>query len=128
MRLGEIGLRPASRMVRMRMVKADDVLSSPASLSLDTHQLSRINLVAVMQRVGTLVLAACDCLDVLHAVAIDLPQQHPATFIWIAFLAVTAKLLPMRSADPQRHGSRFAVRVRPRNSRSGIGLRNRGGW
>src|SRR5271157_2014669 len=103
-RFGQVGLRPASRMVRMRMVEADDVLRAPACLALDAHQLARVNLVPVVQCVGALVIATRDCLHVLQAIALDLPQQNAATLMWVTLFAVTAKLLPFRFADPQCHG------------------------
>ncbi len=85
------------------MVETDDVLIALARLPLDAHQLPRINAIAIVQRVGTLVLAAHDGLHVLHAIVADLSQQHAATLVRVGFLAVTAKLLPFRLADPQRH-------------------------
>ena len=52
MRLGKIGLRPLRRMIRMRMIKADDVLAALAPLALNADQFFGINVVAVVRRIS----------------------------------------------------------------------------
>ena len=97
------------------MVEADDVLIALVCLPRDKHELPRIYPIAIVQRVGTLVLAAHDGFNLLHAIVTDLSQQYAATLVRVSLFAMTAKLLPFRFADPQRHGSWSVVTVRPRH-------------
>src|SRR5271167_3700561 len=106
------------------MVEADDVLAARAGLPLNTHELSRIDSIPIVQRVGALVLAAHDGLDLLHTILPDMSQQHAATLMRVALLAMPAKLFPFRFVQLQYHGW-LVIRVRPRSSRSGTGRRNR---
>ena len=49
---GEIGWRPAGGVVRMGVIEADNVLTALAPFALDADQLARIDVVAVVRRVG----------------------------------------------------------------------------
>src|SRR5690349_11031991 len=51
--LVEIGFRPAGRVVRMGMIEAQNVFAALATLALNTHQICRIDVVAVVRRILT---------------------------------------------------------------------------
>src|SRR5215472_9167970 len=57
-RLFQVSLRPSSGMLGVGMVETHDVLRLLANLALDTNELPRIDEVAIVRRIGTLVLAA----------------------------------------------------------------------
>src|SRR5271167_3431512 len=50
MRLSQISLRPARRMVGMRVVKPDNVFAALAAFALDANQFPGINVIAVLRR------------------------------------------------------------------------------
>ena len=48
----EIGCRPLSRMVGMRMVEADNIFAALAPFALDADQFAGIDVVAIMRRIA----------------------------------------------------------------------------
>ena len=89
-RFGEISRRPLCRMVRMRMIKADDVLSALAAFPLDANQFARIDVIAVLRRIRTRVAATSDR-TLRSRLAIHLAKQNSAAFVRIGLLAVPTK-------------------------------------
>jgi hypothetical protein len=72
------------------MVEADDVLPSLASLALDSHHVSRVDPVTIVQRIGALVVAAHRSLYALCAVATYLAYKYAAALARVGLLTVTA--------------------------------------
>src|SRR5579872_3317313 len=84
----------------MRVVEADNIFPTLASLPLDANQFARIDVVAVLRRVGTSVPAAhCQTYDA-H-LPVDLPEQDAAAFMWIRFLAMLPNRLKVSLSDFQ---------------------------
>src|SRR5205807_5677476 len=101
----QISERPARRMVRMRMVEADDILTSIAALTLNAHQLLGIDMVTIVRRINPSIPAPGRRGN--HAlVPIRGAQENPATLVGIGFLAVLPDGLIFLLRDLQ-HGRRF---------------------
>ena len=75
----QVRLRPLRRMVRMRMIKADDIQSATPCLLLDADQFLRRNLIAIVSGVGSGIFSR-NRVDHGVAVLFHVPQQaHRST-------------------------------------------------
>ena len=88
---GEIGWRPLGGMVGMGVVEADDIFSAVAAFALDANQFARIDVVAVVRRVGPSVAAARRRGHARGRVIFEAAEQHAAAFVWVGFFAVLAE-------------------------------------
>ena len=91
MRLREVGCRPLRGVVRMGVIKADNILATLAAFALNANQFPRIDVVAVVGRVLARVAAARDARNGLRAVVVEPPQQHAAALMGIGFFSVLTK-------------------------------------
>jgi hypothetical protein len=78
-------------MVRMRMIKADDILAALAPFALNADQFLGIDAVAVVGRVRACIAAAGDARDGLPSVIVKLPKQRATALVRISFLSVLPK-------------------------------------
>lgn len=90
MRLSMIGLRPPRRMVRMGVVKTDDVFTAAAPLALNADQIFGIDVVTIVRRISPRILNASGrshntCTIVFHA-----PKQNTAALVRVRLFAVAA--------------------------------------
>jgi len=84
------------------MIEADNVLSAPAALPLDTDQLLRVDVVAIVRRVVACIPAAPDRGD--HAqIAIEATEQHSTALVRVGLFPVLAKGGVVGSGDLE-HG------------------------
>src|ERR1700693_4143040 len=104
--LGKVSLRPACRMVRMRVIKADDVLSPFPPFPLNAHQFTRIDVIAVLRRVGASISAAHNRRDRAR-ISIHLAEQHATALVRIGLFAVAANFLVSWFANSQHGISNF---------------------
>src|SRR5947207_9961079 len=93
--LGVVGLRPLRGVVRMGMVEADNILFALAGFTLDVHQFFRIDVVAVLRRVGAGVTGTGKRSDHASAVLLEPPEQHAAALVRIGLFTVLAKSVVM---------------------------------
>src|ERR1700756_4285743 len=82
------------------MVEAYNILAALAALPLDTDQLLRINVIAVVRRIGAGIAAAYHRGD-KPLVTIHAAQQHPAALVGIGLFAVPAKSSVLLFSDFQ---------------------------
>src|SRR5207237_3962591 len=90
MGLREVSRRPPGGMVRMRVIEADNVLSALTTFALDTHELARIDVIAVVRRIIASVAAARggshNTLLAVHSA-----KQNAAALVRISLFPVTAE-------------------------------------
>src|SRR5215472_12780883 len=98
-------------MVRVRMIKPDDIFSPLAALSLDVNQLARIDVVPVPRRIIPRISAGRYRRDQPCPI-INSSQQNSATFMRIGVLAMTAQSIILLFADPQHKHQRAAGKRR----------------
>ena len=108
-RFGQISRRPARRMVGMRMIEPDDVLSALPAFPLDANQFAWIDVIAILRRIRTRVAAAGNGCHGAHF-PVHLAEQNPTALVGISLLAVLAKSVVILALDlqhknhlPQRH-------------------------
>lgn len=87
---GEIGRRPAGWMVGMGMVEADDILAALAAFALDVDQFARIDVVAVLRRIGARVSAARGGSHDARAIVVHATKQDTAALMRVGLFAVAA--------------------------------------
>ena len=75
----------------MGMIKADDVFSALASFALNANEVLRIDVIAIVRRIGARVAAARDARDCLRAIVVEVAEEDSATLVGIGFLPVLAK-------------------------------------
>src|ERR1700692_185128 len=96
-------------MIRMGVVEANNILATLAAFALDAYQLARINVVAVLWRIGAGVAAARRRGHDADAAVIHVAEQHTATLVRISFFAVAAEGFVVVACDFQ-HGWTAEVR------------------
>jgi hypothetical protein len=114
MGLGEIGLRPLSRVVRVRMIEADDVFTALAAFTLDANQFARINVVTVVGGVCAGVTTARRGDDDARAIVFKTAEQYAAAFVRISLFAVAAKGVVAGAGEYQH--SKISPPRRPRDT------------
>ena len=77
MGFGEIGLRPSRGMIGMRVVEADDVFAALPAFALDADQFARIDVIAVLRRIGSSIAAAGDRVTVRTESSSIWPSRTP---------------------------------------------------
>src|SRR5207244_12366843 len=87
MSFGQIGWRPPRRVVRVRMIEANNVLAALSPLALNANQIFGVDIVAVVQRVKPCVTGPRDGCN-YSGVSIHLPQQNAAAFVRISFFTM----------------------------------------
>ena len=97
-RFSKVGLRPASRVVGMRVVEADNVLSTLAAFALDFNELFGVDVVAVVGRVGARIAGTGDGGDESRVV-VDLADKDSAAFVGVGFFSVLAEGVVELAAD-----------------------------
>ncbi len=95
---GQVGLRPLRGVIRVRMIKADDVFVACASFALDADQFPGVDVIAVLRGIGTRIPAAGGGGDGTN-VAVHLAQQNPTTFVGIGFFSMSADFGVILMAD-----------------------------
>src|SRR6266576_1301469 len=93
----------------MRMIKAEDVLTTLAAFALNTHQFFGIDVVTVLWRVGASVSGAGDRSDDPCAVVIHAAEQHPTALMRIRLLAMVAKRVVVGLAESKHKDCRFQI-------------------
>src|SRR2546421_10428760 len=133
-------------MIGVRVIEANDILSPLPPFPLNAHQLARIDVIAILRRVGTSIAAAhsrCDRTEI----SIHLTEQHSATFVRIGLLTVAADFLVRWLANLQHRDIQFPISnfrlfcklaignwkseisiLLPKIPRSNTCRRNRKGW
>src|SRR5277367_15622 len=87
-------------MVRMRMIKPDNVLAPLTTFPLNANQFTGINVIAVLRRIRTRVTTASDRTHSTK-IPVHLTEQHSAAFVRISLFAMTANLFKLSLADFQ---------------------------
>src|SRR5882724_6497564 len=100
-RLRQIGLRPLSGMVRMRVIETDDVLAVLAAVALDANQFLRIDVVAVVSGIGSRVAGPRHRSHATGAVLAHLSKQHAAALVGIRFFTVLSESFVFFATDIQ---------------------------
>src|ERR671931_534383 len=96
--LGQVGLRPARRMIGVRVIEAHNLQTALARLALDPHQLPRIYIVAVVGRIETGVRCPQNRFDDAM-IAHNPPQHHPAAFVRVRLFPMSANGIQFGLAD-----------------------------
>ena len=96
-RLFVISLRPLGWMIWMGVIKTHNVFPPVATFTLDSHQFLRIDVVAIVSRVGTGVAAASSVCHDPRTVILKSTKEHSAALVWVGFFAVTAKSFVVRA-------------------------------
>ncbi len=86
----EVGLRPLRWVVRMGVIKADDVFFSLAAFALNAHEFLGVDVVAVLRRIRAGIAGAGNRGYNARAVVVKVPEQHAATLVRVRLLAVRA--------------------------------------
>ena len=86
-----VGFGPLGRVVRVRVVEADDVLPALSPFALDADQLLGVDVVAVVGGIGAGIAAACGRSHDLGSVVFKASEQDAAALMRIGFFAVLAK-------------------------------------
>src|SRR5579862_1722591 len=94
-----ISFRPLRRMVRVRVVEPYDVFSAFAAFALYAHQLLRIDVVAIMRRIGARVTATCRSRDHAAAVIFKSTKKHAAAFVRISLFPMFSDGVVIRSGE-----------------------------
>jgi hypothetical protein len=102
-RLGQVGGRPLGRMVRMGVVETHDFQTLLPYLLLNSDKLFRINGIAIPRGIASKVIATDRRNGGTSAIP-EPPREHPATLLWIRFLAMSAQSSPGRGIDHQHPG------------------------
>src|SRR5271166_7192950 len=97
-------------MIRVGMVKANNVLAALAPFALDAHQFAGIDVVTVLRRIGPSVAAARRRGHSSRAIIVRLPEQYSAALVRIGLFAVTAKGFVILVCDLQH--VRFGTELR----------------
>src|SRR4029077_16931218 len=87
---GEIGRRPSRRVIRMRVVEANDVLSAFAAFTLDADQVFGIDVVTVVCGIRPRIAGPSDGSHDAF-VTIHPAEQNSTAFVRICFFAVAAE-------------------------------------
>jgi hypothetical protein len=77
-------------MVGVGVIEADDVLTALAAFTLDPNQLTRIDVISILRRIGARVSRARRGSYDAYAIIRHATQQHAAAFVRISFLCVLA--------------------------------------
>jgi hypothetical protein len=91
MGFGVVGLRPSRGMIRVGMIKADDVFATFAAFALNADQHAIIDVIPVVGRVGARITGARYGSDDATSVFFETAKQDTAAFVGIRFFAVAAK-------------------------------------
>lgn len=85
------------------MVEANHVLPSPSRLTLNAHQVSRVDLIPSARCIVMGIAAPRYNLDPFGTISHHLASQYPATFVRIGFFAMLADLFQMTRCQSQGH-------------------------
>src|SRR5882724_6551987 len=88
-------------MVRVRMIKANDIFSVLASFTLDADEFLGIDLVAVVWRVIASVSGTREASYGFGTVVCKSAEQHAAAFVRIGFFAVQAERIVNAAGDSE---------------------------
>ena len=70
----KVGFRPTSGMLRVRVIEAHDLLIALAGLPLDADELTRVDDVTIMRRVGPLIGASYSCLHDFGSIFLEVAE------------------------------------------------------
>jgi|SRR5689334_3137687 hypothetical protein len=75
-------------MIRMRVVKPDNVLIPLPSLALDLHELMRVDLIPILRRFFVSISTPDGCADQARTIIFKPAEQHTAALMGISFFPV----------------------------------------
>lgn len=90
MRFGKISLRPPGGMIRVRMVKADNIFSAATAFALNAHELPRVDVIAIVGGIRARVAAAGCRGDEACSIFLEAAEQNATALVRICLFAVSA--------------------------------------
>ena len=99
MGFGQVGCGPLCGVVGGGMVEADDVFAALAAFALDADEFFRVDVVAVVGRIGAGVAGTSDGGDGADAVVVHATEEDAAALVGVGFFAVLAEGLVVAVGD-----------------------------